>query len=824
MRKTILVTSFLVAFCLSAKSQIILQGTVKDVTNNEPLVGAFITIKGMGGMIGVAELDGTYRVIVPTPSEARNIIVSVSHIGYIERKDIVELLPVDDGETIFQNFEMEPDPVAIKEVTVTANKVEEKLQNVPISVTAISAKDLENRTVSNTTEALETIPNLVTDAYLPNQPTFSLRGLASNFDNNGIENSVALYIDDVYYSRSFNFNSTLMDIERVEVLRGPQGTLFGKNSVGGVIHIISEEPKMGNSAAVELSAGNFNFYQARAKGNLELIEDKMAIRLAGAYKSRDGWLVDENEALEDQNGIEFGGGRLSWLYRPSNKFDIMLKGTYSRDGKASFTTDYIPSTFGNRLEVSDTIATDRRSHQNDEGIYFDREVYGGVARMTYKLDQVHTLTSVTSFNGVNTNFLKDFDVTPVDATNFTRNAEVQTVTQEIRLSTPRENRKLFYIAGLYFLQERLDTRDSIALKEPFAAVWQQQFGLPVQPIPGYFEFVSPNSIINSTSIAGFASGSAEVSESIRFNAGIRYTSETKELEYFQNVGADYDLISLAVAQVGSRDKPLIREVTDNQVSFNVGVDFQTSDQTLLFLSLSRGFKGAGFNTEFAPDSLGGTLVFRPEFINNYEVGLKMKFSGRYRLNMTAFVTDYKDKQETAPGGSAYRVANAKSAQGVGFESELAALFGSHVRLDASLGLLSLRYLDFPFSDRVGQPINLSGSRLYKAPQFTFQISPSYAANVGPDLKVRLQFDYAYVGKTYNDIYNTEALARDAAGTLNGRLEFSNRKGRFSVALWAKNITDVVYFQHAWEFNFGSHVAVNPPRTLGVELRMNFFGN
>jgi iron complex outermembrane receptor protein len=263
-------------------------------------------------------------------------------------------------------------------------------------------------------------------------------------------------------------------------------------------------------------------------------------------------------------------------------------------------------------------------------------------------------------------------------------------------------------------------------------------------------------------------------------------------------------------------------VKDNELSFNLGLDFQTSDRILLFVNLSRGFKGAGFNTEFAPDSLGGTLIFKPEFVNSYEFGMKIKYTGRYRLNLTAFVTDYKDKQETAPGGSAYRVANAKSAQGVGVEAELAAVLGKGFRVDASTGLLRLRYLDFPFSDRNGQPINLSGARLYKAPEFTFQMSPSYTTNIGTSLKMRLQLDYAYVGKTYNDIYNTEALARQSAGVLNGRLEFSTRSSRYSIALWGKNLTDELYFQHAWEFNFGSHVAVNPPRTLGVEFRLNFF--
>ena len=812
----------ILAFGVAADAQIIIKGTIRDVTNNEPLIGSFITMKGLSGVVGVSEVDGTYSLIVPSPTKTQNVILTVSHLGYLEKQLALELLPIDDGETIFQNFDMEPDPLALKEITVTANKVEEELQSVPIAVTAVSSKDMENRTVSSTTEALESIPNLVTDSYLPNQPTFSLRGLASNFDNNGIENSVGLYIDEVYYSRSFNFNTTLMDIERMEVLRGPQGTLFGKNTVGGVIHILSEAPKMTNSGSVELSAGNFNYYQLRGKGNVQLIKDKLALRVAGAYRVRDGWLIDENEAMDESNKTNFWGTRVSLLYQPSDRFELLLKGDYSKDNNAENTLDYIPSNFSARLEVADTNAFDRRSHRNEDGTFFNREVYGGVARMNYKLDKVHTLTYIGAYNGSKSNFLRDFDVSPVDATSFTKNADFKTITQEVRISTPRENRKLFYIAGLYYLAEDITTRDSIALHEPFAQVWQQQFGLPVTPVPGYFEYVAPNSVVNSTSMAGFFAGSVEMSDKIRFNGGLRYTIEKKELSFFQNVGQDFGLISLAVAQVGTDRNPLIRNTEDKEISFNGGLDFQTTDRILLFVNLARGFKGAGFNTEFAPDSLGGTLVFKPEYINSYEFGMKIKYSGRYRLNMTAFITDYKDKQETAPGGSAYRVANAKSAQGVGVEAELAALLAKGFRVDASMGLLRLRYLDFPFSDRVGQPINLSGKRLYKAPEITFQASPSYTTNVGPDLKLRAQLDYFFVGKTYNDIYNTENLARQAAGIVNARLEFATRNSKYSLALWGKNLTDEIYFQHAWEFNFGSHVAINPPRTLGVEFRVNFF--
>lgn len=293
----------------NAFSQVIIQGVITDATNNVPIIGAVVGDKRQEIMTTSNE-QGRYELLIPVEANGDVIIVTINYLGYKEVKRVVEILPEDVGETLTQNVELYIDPVALQDVTVTANKVEENLQDVPIAASVIDARNLEVRTVSSTQQAVETIPNLVFDAFVPGQPVISLRGLATNVTNPGIENSVGLYIDDVFQSRSFNFNSVLMDINRVEVLRGPQGTLFGKNTIGGLLHIISEAPKFDNFGAVELSGGNFNLLQVRAKANVELVQDKLALRLTGAYKRRNGWIKENNPLLQDENGINF-----QWFYR-----------------------------------------------------------------------------------------------------------------------------------------------------------------------------------------------------------------------------------------------------------------------------------------------------------------------------------------------------------------------------------------------------------------------------------------------------------------------------------------------------------------------------
>ena len=829
MKKIIL---FIIVFvsALHMNAQTIIQGVIKDVTTNEPLIGAFITIKGTK-LGSVSDLSGNFQIIAPSSSEPKKMFVLVNHLGYYDGLEVIEILPIDDGETLIRNFELEPDPLTLKDVTVTANRVEEELQDVPIAATVLDAKNMQVRTVSTTEEAFEVVPNLVMDGFLPGRPSISLRGLSSDFTNSGIENSVGLYIDDVYQSRSFSFNSTLMDIERVEVLRGPQGTLFGKNTIGGLLHIISEKPKFGNFASLELSGGNFRFLQARGKVNMQLVPDKLAIRVAGAYKKRDGWLKEKNADVADENGISFYGGRIGLLYQPAKNVEVVVRGVYSVDDKADFTVDYkTPDNGFDRIPIgADEVSPDDRSvSQNESSHGFQREDFGGSASVNWKLnDGLHTISSITSYNKYDNIFTRDFDASVSNAALLERGATVETFTQEIRLSTPRENRKFFYVGGLFFLKDKVVNQDSLALGSDMGDVWKLVLQNPNLPLDNYFEYTNINSQIESTNYAAFLNTSIEVSERIRINAGGRFTHEEKSIRYFSESYSPFGLLALLVnAPVGSKESPLQRTNIDNTFSGNIGLDFKTTDKTLLYVNFSRGFKGAGYNIGFSSESNPDkqAYLFKPEFVNNYEFGIKLKQGNRFLFNAAAFVTDFKDKQEAVAAGTTLFVSNAKAVQGQGFEAEFTGIWNKFLKTEASIGILNLEYTDFPFPNPVnpGDTINLSGNKSLKAPNLTFKFSPEFHANVGKELKLLVRADYNFIGKTYNDIYNTESLARQPTGMINARVTISTKDEKFAISLWGKNLTNELYYQHGWSFVFGDLVSVNPPRMVGMELRMNFY--
>lgn len=829
MKKIILLFIVFVSV-LNLNAQTIIQGKIKDVTTNEPLVGAFITIKGTK-LGAVSDLNGTYQIIAPSSSEPKKLFILVNNLGFYDGLEVIEILPIDDGETIIRNFDLEPDPLTLKDVTITANRVEEELQDVPVAATVLDAKNLEVRTVSTAEEAFEIVPNLILGGFLPSRPSISIRGLASDFTNAGIENSVGLYIDDVFQSRSYNFNSTLMDIERVEVLRGPQGTLFGKNTIGGLLHIISEKPKFGNFASIELSGGNYRYLQARGKVNAQLVPDKLALRLSGAYRKRDGWIQEPNPKINDENGTDFYGGRLGLLYQPMENLEVIFKGYYSEDTKADFTVDYkTPDDGFDRIPIGDDeVSPDDRAVTYDNPSHnFDREDFGGSASINWKMkDGIHKISSVTAYNDNHTIYTRDFDATLSDAALLTRGADVNSFTQELRISTPRENRKFFYVGGLFFLKDKVVNQDSLALGEDMADVWKLVLQNPDLPLDNYFEYTNINSKITSTSYAAFLNTSLEVSDRIRINAGGRYTYEEKTVNYSAESFSPFGLMAqLISAPVGSKEDPLVRSVTNGIFSGNIGLDFKTTDKTLLYVNFSRGFKGAGFNITFSSeqDPAKQAFLFDPEFVNNYEFGIKLKQGNRFLFNAAAFVTDFKDKQEAVAAGTSLFVSNAKAVQGQGFEAEFTGIWNKFFKTEASIGILNLEYTDFPFPNPVNSAdtINLSGNKALKAPNFTFKFSPEFHANIGKELKLLIRGDYNFVGKTYNDIYNTESFARQPTGIINGRLTVSTKDEKFAISLWGKNLTDETFYQHGWSFIFGDLVSVNPPRMVGMELRMNFY--
>ncbi len=798
------------SFALITFSQVKISGIVKRAENAEPLVGATVTIKGTtrGALV---LLNGIY--VLTSPKNVGEITLIAKFIGF---KD-VETIVVLSGIAKTVDFEMTSNDLQLPDVVISARRVEEFLQKVPIATSVISASDIERRSVYSTIEALNNVPNLMTDSWLASQPTFSIRGLASNFDNVGFESTVSLYIDDVYYSRGFAFNSTLFDIERVEVLRGPQGTLFGKNTIGGVINVISETPEFNKSGQAEINFGNYGFVQFRGKYNTILVKDKLAFRLTGALTSRNGYIKDINEDNEPTNKTLFGGLRGSLFYKPTKKTTVLARFFVGRDAKGENSFVYGSTEDGDPLGVE---ADTYESTNNNTANTFERNQSGGSVKVESEFKK-GTFTSITALNNSKDIYFGDNDITKLDVSSWGRTQKLTNFSQEIRFSTPRD-KKFSYVGGLYFLYENVSGRDTFSLSKDFLPLGEILLEKKLGSFPNYLETATTNSKINSTSAAVFFSGNYRFNKKASISLGVRLTTENKQLSYYQplthfsNNGKVVGGIDYYATELGSKNDPFEKKTLDNALSGDISYNYEFNPFMMGYGKFSRGFKGAGFNTSVSGDETGAALVFKPEYVNSFELGLKKKFNDRTRLNAAVFYVDYTNKQEILDQGYRITVANAEKINGWGAEAEFSSMI-KRFRIDISGGLVGLRYKEFMFGEE-----DYSGNYLLKSPKYTFSVAPQYTIDVSEKYRINLNANINHTGKAYNDISNYELIARRATTILNARVALMPKNGKWSIALWGKNLSNERYIQHGFEYEWGNQISWSRPRNVGVEMYLNFF--
>ena len=792
-------------------------GKVTRAESGEVLIGASVSVKGTTRGT-ITDASGKYRL----NAKGEGVVLIAKYIGFKDREIAVK---VNGREKITVDFAMVSNDTQLQDIVVTANKTEEYLQKINVAATVISSKDIEQRTSYSTLDALKDAPLVLTDSWIASQTSFSIRGLANNFDNVGFESTVGLYIDDVYFSRGFAFNSALFDIDRIEVLRGPQGTLFGKNTIGGVVNVISEKPEWANNGQGEIVYGNYNYLQLRGKWNYELIKNKLSMRLTGALTRRNGYIKDPNPAINASNGNNYNGLRGTLFYNPNDKTDVTFKAYYGRDGKTEQTMIYLSGQDETPLGVP---ASDIDSYSANTPQTFYRNQSGGMVRLNRKVGE-NTFTSISAFNSSEDFVKQDFDETIVDVSRWGRKQNLKNFSQEFRLASPRtDDRTISYVGGLYFLSERIKGLDTSSINEGFLPFARKYLNSKVPDIKGFQETYDVHSDIQSVSFAAFASGSYKLSDKLKLNAGARLTAEARKFSFYQNIGYfNYNgkpvkLMDTYAAQVASAQNPLTRQTNDKVLTYDISLDYKVNPYVLTYVKYVKGFKGTGFNTSVTRDVTGSALVFKPEYVTSFEAGFKSKFSNRMKLNAAVFYNNYLNKQEFLDQGETVTIVNADKTGGMGAEAEFSAMLKGF-RVDISGGVIDMKYKKFIFGrDENGELIDFSGNKLLKAPNVTLSVAPSYTYNLIDKYKLLVGLSINHVGKAYNDISNSEIIARQPSTILNSRISIMPKNGKWSVALWGKNLGNQLYYQHGWEYSWGSQASLSRPRTYGIEMYLNFF--
>jgi iron complex outermembrane receptor protein len=728
---------------------------------------------------------------------------------------------------------------AIEEIVITTQKRAQNLQDVPISVTAITGDEIAALGIGESVDIASQTPGLKIGfpSGETNTPAIFLRGVGLNDYNANSNGSVGWYMDEVYISQVTAQNFQLFDLERVEVARGPQGTLYGRNTTGGLVSFISKKPSHeGREGYVTASYGKWN--TVKLEGALGApITDTLAARISLAYNRADGYIENDFPGGDDQNDAKNWAGRLALSWQPSDTLSLLLNvhGAQNRSLAAQYehqgTNDPITSNPCSVAEILGDGCVDalgyRDGKNNERGEYnmegdLDIDTLGTFLRVEAELGEM-TLTSLTAYEWVDKLFEEDTDASPNRLIEIDYLNDGWEFTQELRLAGDGD--AVHWQAGLYYLKERVNVDNFLDLFRELRPIIES-----VDPVayPGGFDpagaaigapaFFSKTDYVQKVqSAAAFGQLDWDFTEKLRGTIGGRFTWE--EREFSESV--EFREPAFSVPLFTLRDR-----VDFEEWSAKVGIDYKPVEDLLLFASISRGFKSGGFSGAFAFDP-SELPSFDPETVWAYEVGAKWEaFARRLRLNGSVFYYDYQDLQvfttvNLAPSVIITILDNAGTAKiyGSDIELELAPIEGLTIALGAEF--LHTELLDYENDDpQLVQAYE--GNELVFAPGVSLNGRVRYQREVGPGI-ASIQTDFNYQDRVYFETGNDRVLSQGAYGVWNARAGYAFGGDRYEVAVFARNLLDRNYLTSAFKLSgLGFNEQMwGHPRTFGAEVTARF---
>jgi iron complex outermembrane receptor protein len=677
----------------------------------------------------------------------------------------------------------------LEKIVVTATKREQGLQEISVSVSVIDRKTVENAQMDNGTDIARLAPNVNVSYFgLPDQPKYSLRGAATTDFALNTSSATGTIVDEVNLAASYFGGPLLFDIERIEALRGPQGTLFGKNTTGGALHFITRKPSFDTGGYVKASVGDYGY--KHVDGAVEApISNKLAARFAFSYSDSDGFWENENPNGSDLGDIDNRAARLSLLYEDGD-FDATLRLITSRSNpKAAgiISTGSGPgntNVIGVNPRVSQITGKPYDAHQG----FWDRsgdikvKTDGAYLTMNYEMDDL-TVTSVTS--KITGSFLNlvDADGSMNNLLHIDFYAESDEVQQDIRITSNYDS-GFNFIGGLYYFDEQSDIPTTTRLFEEF--IRDPSFDPAVDPFAGTPSFVETDFDQRRTSYAAYFNGSFDLSDSLTLNAGIRYTQDEGELQNFTSTGtfllpADTSLVVPFIVDDAANDQGY----SDSAVTGKLGLDLKLDNGSLMYGHYSRGYRSSAFDGSalFSATSL---TTAAPETIDTIEFGYKTQFAeNRIQVNSAVFFSNYNDLQFLNVISATESELVNEDAQMYGFEVEATMLASDNLQLSMGLG-----YLQGEYKDAMLNGIDISGNDLVEAPSINFNLSIDYDIAVGSDL-VTLHVDTNFVDEQFFDAFNSEDVANDSFWNANGKIMYTPGDGTFQFSFWGKNLTTMM---------------------------------
>jgi iron complex outermembrane receptor protein len=676
------------------------------------------------------------------------------------------------------------DTGTLSEVVVTAEKRTSSEEKTPIAMTVLSAQALQSNAVGNLQD-LSSIAPSVSFSRANTSTVITIRGVSSRDTTETGDPAVAVNIDGFYFQRAIGFGDSLFDLQRVEVLRGPQGTLYGRNATGGAINLITAKPGKEFEANASVGFGNFDAVTTEGALNLPL-SDRVQMRVAYFTRSHDGYR--DNAPARDADDEDAKAARLHLMVEPTDSLTLLLTAELTKLGGTG------PAVYGSPLVFDSSGNVDHDRPPLPVGAkswslglpsgFMDATIKAFRWKLDYDLG-FGDLTYLGGFRRLDYHNLIDLDGTANEAFYFQANEQPRTWNHEVRLSSKQEQRFTWQLGTFYFQE----TNNLLT--------YFQDYSAPVAPANLYI-FDYPN--INATSKAGFGQASFGLTDDLKVEAGVRYTRDYKRRSGSLNYGTGIAL------QDASADS--------SKTTYHAGLDWQATAANLFYAKVDTGYKAGGF-TDAAP--------YAPESIKAYEVGSKSRLLGNtVQLNVAGFYYDYKDQQISQFINGQTYIRNAGASQIYGLEVEGSALLTKEDRVDGYIGYLHAKFTDFLLATG-NSNVQLAGNRPPQSPRLSLNAGYQHRFGLpnGAGLTGRVQTHFETT--SYLTVNNYPDDRQGSYSRTDAMLTYAARDDKWSVEAYGRNLENKAIIINAQENGLWStyNYQFGEPRTYGLQVSVNW---
>tara|TARA_R110001599_G_C12276844_1_gene662667 strand:+ start:16703 stop:19057 length:2355 start_codon:yes stop_codon:yes gene_type:complete len=729
----------------------------------------------------------------------------------------------------------------LEEIIVTARKIEENLQETPISMSVFTAAQIDSFGFNDLTDIGRFSPNVVFDQGTgntgsSNNTQYFIRGVGQVDFLFTSDPGVGIYIDDVYLPRVTGSMLDLIDLERIEILRGPQGTLFGKNTIGGAIIVISKGPDGELNGTATVTAGTRDRIDAKGAINFPLIENQLSGRLSVSTRNQDGYVKRVLMGGEETGNVNSDAVRGQLRWTPENDWDIVLAGDYTRGREEAIANELltvdtaapvlqlwnllVAPSYGPGIAYDERYLSPDWKSQATGPNYSDIDDWGVSLNITKQFANNLQFKSVTAYRDTEAKFGIDVDYSPLTYMQTSNDNDHDQVSQEVQLSGDGFGSRLNWVSGIFYMHESATDVFDLDLA---AGLYDALEALPAGIIPGLGGVGNPVHVsldldatifdaIKIDSYAAYTQGTFDTTDKLSLTVGVRYTDEKKDFTTMMIRNAS------GVTSVPKTELSASWDATTPHAA----IQYQWTADVMSYVSASRGFKSGGFNGRAL--SVNEIDEFDPEYVWSYEVGLKSQWFGRRLMaNLAVFHNDYSDIQLTSirdvQGLVVAVTENAGEAEMEGFELEIAAQPTERLLIRGGLGYLDAKYTNLD----PGATVTLD-SELVKTPDWTGSLSVDYTWPLGDMGTLTFGGDMSYRSSHYNEPTNLAILEQDSYTLLGAHARLKSSGEDWSLTLFGTNLTNERYMTNGIQAlgSLGTaDAAYGRPREWGLTLSASF---